>query len=134
MNDTSNASKHAIELNDDNFAEIIDNNPLVVVDFWAEWCGPCKNFAPVFETAAEKNPDIIFAKVDTESAQQLAAQFQIRSIPTLMIFKEQIVVFSQAGALPASTFDTLIEQAKGLDMETVRQEIAQKQTVESAPA
>lgn len=116
-----------IELTSANFKETIDNNPMVIVDFWAEWCGPCKNFAPVFSDAAEKHPDIVFAKVNTELAQDLAQMFQIRSIPTLMVFKEQIVVFSQAGALPASSFDQLIDQAKELDMEVVRAEAAEQQ-------
>ena len=124
---------HTVDLTDSNFAEVIDNNDLVIVDFWAEWCGPCKNFAPVFSDAAEKNQDIVFAKVDTEQAQGLAQQFQIRSIPTLMVFKEQVVVFSQAGALPSSTFDQLIVQAKDLDMTVVREEI-RKQQEESQPA
>ncbi len=116
-----------VALTESNFHDIIDNNDMVIVDFWAEWCGPCKNFAPVFGTAAEKNKDIVFAKVDTEAAQGLAAQFQIRSIPTLMVFKEQIVVFSQAGAMPAGNFDKLIEQARNLDMDSVRAEVAKQQ-------
>ena len=121
-----------VELNDTNFAELIDNNDLVIVDFWAEWCGPCKNFAPVFSSAADKHEEIVFAKVDTEAAQGLAQQFQIRSIPTLMVFKEQVVVFSQAGAMPANTFDQLIGQAKELDMEVVRQEIQKQQSEQQA--
>jgi len=121
---------NTISLTADNFSEIVDKNKLVLIDFWAGWCGPCKSFAPVFEAAADNNPDIVFAKVDTENAQDLAAQFQIRSIPTLMVFKEQIVVFSQAGALPASSLDQLIEQAKSLDMETVRTDIDNRQQAE----
>jgi len=117
---------HTIELTESNFAEVVDNNDLVIVDFWAEWCGPCKNFAPIFSAAAEQHTDVVFAKVDTESAQGLAQQFQIRSIPTLMVFKEQVVVFSQAGALPSSTFDQLIDHARKLDMNMVREEIKQQ--------
>lgn len=109
-----------------NFNEIIDNNGLVFVDFWASWCGPCKSFAPIFEAAAENNLDVAFGKVDTESEQALAQAFQIRSIPTLMIFKEQIVIFSQPGALPAGALDELIEKAKQLDMDQVRAEIEKK--------
>ena len=100
-----------IEITKDNLNEVIDNNQLVLVDFWAEWCGPCKSFAPTFEAAAEKHENVVFAKVNTEEQQELGAMFQIRSIPTLMVFKEQIVVFSQAGALPASALDELVGNA-----------------------
>jgi len=116
-----------VELTKDNLNEIIDNNPIVIVDFWAEWCGPCKSFGPTFEAAAETNDDIVFAKVNTEEQQELGGMFQIRSIPTLMVFKEQIVVFSQAGALPASALDELIANAKELDMDMVRKQIAEKE-------
>jgi len=115
------------ELTTANFDTTIQNNKLILIDFWASWCGPCRSFAPIFAAAAEKHPDIIFAKVDTEAEQQLAAQFQIRSIPTLAIFKEQIMIFSQPGALPASALDQLIEQAQTLDMDEVRKDIAEKQ-------
>ncbi len=118
-----------IELTKDNLNEVIDNNPIVIVDFWAEWCGPCKSFAPTFEAAAEEsdNENIVFAKVNTEEQQELAGMFQIRSIPTLMVFKEQIVVFSQAGALPASGLSDLLANAKDLDMDMVREQIAEKE-------
>jgi len=116
-----------VELTNDNLNEIIDNNPIVIVDFWAEWCGPCKSFGPTFEAAAEVNDDVVFAKVNTEEQQELGGMFQIRSIPTLMVFKEQIVVFSQAGALPASALDELITNAKELDMDMVRKQIAEKE-------
>lgn len=117
-----------IELTLDNFREVIDNNAIVLVDFWASWCGPCQSFAPVFEAASEKYPDIAFAKVNTEEQNELAAQFQVRSIPMLAIFREQILIFAQPGALPPSALDELIEQAKALDMDKVRADIAEPQT------
>jgi len=105
-----------IDLTATNFDATIQNNKLVLIDFWASWCGPCRSFAPVFSAAAKKNPDLVFAKVDTEAQPQLAAQFQIRSIPTLAIFKEQVMIFSQPGALPAAALDQLIEQAQSVDI------------------
>ena len=122
---------HTVDLTSENFSDIVDNNDLVFIDFWAEWCGPCKSFAPVFDGAAENHPDIVFAKVNTEEAQDLAGQFGIRSIPTLMVFKEQVVVFSQAGALQQSQLDHLVAEAKKLDMETVRQEIENRKAEKS---
>ena len=116
-----------IEITKDNLNEVIDNNPIVLVDFWAEWCGPCKSFAPTFEAAALEHDDIVFAKVNTEEQQELGSMFQIRSIPTLMVFKEQIVVFSQAGALPASALTDLVKNAQELDMDMVREQIAEKE-------
>jgi thioredoxin len=117
----------AIELNNENFQETIANNDVVLIDFWASWCGPCQSFGPVFEAASEKNPEMVFAKVNTEEQMELAAYFQVRSIPMLAIFKEQIMVFSQPGALPASSLDQLIEQVKKLDMDKVRADIAEQQ-------
>lgn len=108
----------------ENFESLINNHDMVIVDFWAPWCGPCRGFAPVFETASEKYPDVVFAKVNTDEQQALAGAFQIRSIPTLMLFREQIVLFAQPGALPGSALDTVIEKAKALDMNQVRREIA----------
>lgn len=116
-----------IEVTAENFNEVITNNEFVIVDFWAPWCGPCKGFAPVYEELSEKYPDIVFAKVNTEEEQQLAGEFQIRSIPTLMIFREQIILFSQPGALQGSQLEQVIEQAKGLDMEEVKQDIEKQQ-------
>lgn len=115
-----------IELNKENFDKTITNNSLIIVDFWAPWCGPCKSFAPTYEMVSEKFPEIIFAKVNTEDEQELGANFQIRSIPTLMIFKEQITIFSQAGALTQVDLENLVKKAKGVDMEVVRAEIAKE--------
>lgn len=116
-----------IELTEDNFSEVITDKNTVIVDFWASWCGPCRGFAPTFEAASEKHSDIVFAKVNTEEQQQLAANFNIRSIPTLMIFRERVVIFNQAGALPPQALDQLLENAKALDMQKVHAEIAQSQ-------
>ncbi|MCP4635871.1 MAG: thioredoxin [Methyloversatilis sp.] len=116
-----------VELTEDSFNSTIENSPFVIIDFWAPWCGPCRNFAPVFEAASEKHPDIVFAKVNTEEEQGIAAAFGIRSIPTLMVFRDQIVLYGQPGALPAGQFDQLIEQAKALDMDKVRAEVAAQQ-------
>ena len=113
-----------VELTKDNFEQTITGNPFVIIDFWAEWCGPCKNFAPIFEEASNQHDDIVFAKVNTEEQQELAAHFQIRSIPTLMMFRDQIIIFSQPGMLPASAFNELIGKAKELDMDQVRKDIA----------
>ena len=123
-----------IELTNDNFEETILNNDTVFVDFWAEWCGPCKMFGPTFEAASDKHEDIVFAKVDTEAQQELAGYFQIRSIPTLMVFREKVVLFSQPGALPAPAFDDLIEQVMSVDMKDVHKTIAEQQSEESAEA
>jgi len=116
-----------VELTHDNFKDTITNNDIVIVDFWAPWCGPCKSFAPTYEATSEKHEDVVFAKINTEAEQELGASFQIRSIPTLMIFREQIVIFSQAGALPASALEEIIAKTKELDMDQVRKEVAEQQ-------
>jgi len=113
-----------IELNEQTLEKTIVENDIVIIDFWAPWCGPCKNFAPIYEEVSEKYSDIVFAKVNTEEEQAIAAHFQIRSIPTLMVFREQIVLFSEAGMLPGNALEQLVKQVKELDMETVRAEIA----------
>jgi thioredoxin 1 len=113
-----------IDLTSDAFEKTVIADGIVMVDFWAEWCGPCKAFGPVYEEASEKNPDITFAKIDTEAQQDIAGALEIRSIPTLMIFRDGIQIFSQPGALPGHALDDLIGQVKALDMDEVRAEIA----------
>ena len=112
-----------VELNRDNFEKTVTENSFVVVDFWAPWCGPCRTFAPTFERVSEEHPDIVFAKVNTEEEHEIAAHFQIRSIPTLMMFRDQIIIFSQPGALPESMFKELIQKAGELDMAEVQRQI-----------
>ena len=115
-----------VELSKDNFEKVISESPIVVVDFWAPWCGPCRSFAPIYERAAEAHRDVVFGKIDTEQEQELAGAFNIRSIPTLMVFREKVVLFQQAGALPASALEQVITHAKSLDMAKVHQEIAER--------
>jgi thioredoxin len=113
-----------INLTADNFKETISGNDIVIVDFWAEWCGPCRSFAPTYEAASDKHTDIAFCKVNTEEEREMAAGFNIRSIPTLMVFREQVILYAEAGALPGAALEQLIEQVRALDMDTVRAEIA----------
>jgi thioredoxin len=113
-----------VELTTENFQDTINSSPMVIIDFWASWCGPCRSFAPTFEAASEKHGDIVFAKVNTEEQQEIANAFNIRSIPTLMVFRDQVILYAEAGALPAAAFDQLVDQVKALDMDKVRADIA----------
>jgi thioredoxin 1 len=121
-----------VEVTGGNFKQLVERDGIVLLDWWAAWCGPCRAFAPTFEAAAAAHPDITFGKIDTEAQQELAGSFQIRSIPTLMILRDQVLLFSQPGALPAAALEDLITQVKALDMEKVRAEIAAQQEKQSA--
>jgi thioredoxin 1 len=121
-----------VDLSLDTLESTIEGNDIVLIDFWAEWCGPCKSFAPTYEKVSEEYENIVFAKVDTEAHQELAAQFQIRSIPTLVAFKDQVGIFAQPGALPEDALRDLIGQIEGLDMDEVRKEIAAQEVSDQA--
>jgi thioredoxin 1 len=114
-----------VKLTKDNFEQVITSNATVIVDYWAPWCGPCRGFAPVFEKVSEMHPDVVFAKVNTDEEQEIAGHFQIRSIPTLMVFRDQVIVFSQPGALPQGPFEQVVQKAKTLDMDEVRRQMAE---------
>lgn len=115
-----------INVTDDNFQQTVDSEDILLVDAWADWCGPCKQFAPTYEKVSEAHPEVTFAKLDTEANQQTAAALQIQAIPTLMAFREGILIFQQAGALPEAAFDDLVNQIKALDMDDVRRQLAEQ--------
>lgn len=116
-----------VELTKENFEQVVTENDFVIIDFWAPWCGPCRSFAPTYEKVSEDHPEIVFAKLNTEEEQEIAAHFQIRSIPTLMIFREKIIIYSEAGALPEGPFRELVGKAGELDMAEVRKQIEEQQ-------
>jgi len=116
-----------VELTKANFEDVVTKNEMVIIDFWAAWCGPCKSFAPVFEAASEQHPDIVFGKVNADDEQELAAAFSIRSIPFVMLMRDKVVLFAQAGALPAEGLESVIRQARALDMAQVHNEVAEQQ-------
>lgn len=123
-----------VEITKDNIGPSIEKEGMLILDFWASWCGPCRNFAPTFEAASEKHSDVVFGKVDTEDQQELAGYFGIRSIPTLMVFRDQVLLYRDAGALPPAALEDLITQIKALDMDEIRRKIAEKEAEKAANA
>jgi thioredoxin 1 len=117
-----------IDVTTENFRQTVERDGIVLLDWWASWCGPCRAFAPVFEQASKDHPDLVFGKIDTDAQQELAAMFEIRSIPTLMVFRDKVLLYSEAGALPQAALTELIKQVRALDMEQVRREIAEQQS------
>ena len=115
-----------VDLTKDNFEQVVTGNDMVIVDFWAPWCAPCRAFAPTFEQASEQHTDVVFAKVNTEEEQEVAGAFNIRSIPTLMVFREKVILYAEAGSLPAQALEQVITQVKGVDMPAVHREIAER--------
>ena len=112
-----------VELTNDTFASTVADNDIVIVDFWASWCGPCRTFAPIFEEAAERHADVVFAKVDTEAQPELAGSFGVRSIPTVVVLRDEVVLYAQPGALPSAAIDELLDKVRELDMDEVRSEL-----------
>ena len=123
-----------IEITDDNFVSHIENSDILIMDFWAEWCGPCRSFGPIFEAAAERHEGVVFGKCDTEAQRQVAGVFKVRSIPMIVVFREGIGIFQQAGALPAAALDELLENVAALDMDDVREKVAAQQAAEAEPS
>ncbi|GHG80251.1 thioredoxin [Comamonas sp. JC664] len=118
----------AVEITKDNFKETVSKEGIVILDWWASWCGPCRAFAPIFEQTSSKHPDIVFGKIDTDAQQELSGAFEIRSIPTLMVFRDGILLFEQPGAMPAAALEDLLSQVKALDMEQVKKEVAARRS------
>lgn len=120
-----------VKITKENFNDILENSEVVILDFWASWCGPCRTFAPIFEEASEKHTDVVFGKINTEEEEELSAYFNIRSIPNVMVFRQQIGLFSQPGALPAEALDSLLNQIKEVDMDEIRKKIAEQEGPEN---